>query len=156
VDQGAPSQPLTGTARGAPQRASQGRAALNGLAPHVAAVEAARERLGEDLDQLTYEVRAQVDQTMQKTLWKALATGAAIVAGIAIRKLLEAGWQKARHTDPPANPAAPGTTWGEALGWTVASGIGVGLARLIAQRGAAAGWRKATGALPPGLEDVVP
>ena len=82
------------------------------------------------------------------------ATAAAVFAGIAVRKLLTAGWTKARKSAPPANPAAPETTWPEALAWTAATGIAVGIARLVATRGAAAGWRKATGVLPPGLQDV--
>ena len=41
----------------------------NGLTPHVAAVEAARDRLGRDLDILNTEVRAQMGQTAEKTAW---------------------------------------------------------------------------------------
>ena len=63
-------------------------------------------------------------------------------------------WTKARKTTPPTNPAARDTQWSEALAWTIATSIGVGIARLVATRGAAAGWEKATGALPPGLEEV--
>ncbi len=140
---------MRGTARPA-------RPELDGLSPHVAAVEAARARLGRDLDQLSTEFRAQMGHTMEKTLWKLAAAGAAVISGILVRKALITGWRQARHSDPPANPAAPGTQWGEALAWTVASGVAVGLARLLAQRGAAAGWRRATGALPPGLEEVAP
>jgi len=127
---------------------------LNGLAGHVAAVKAARVKLGEDLDRLGVEARAQMGQTMERTAWKVGATAAAVFAGIAVRKLLTAGWTKARRSAPPANPAAPETTWPEALAWTAATGIAVGIARLVATRGAAAGWRKATGVLPPGLQDV--
>lgn len=126
----------------------------NGLTPHVMAVEAARERLGRDLETLNTEVRAQMGQTAEKTAWKFAATGAAIVSGIVARKVIISAWTKAKKTNPPTNPAARDTQWGEALAWTVATSIGVGIARLVATRGAAAGWEKATGALPPGLEDV--
>ena len=131
-----------------------GRPDYNGLTPHVAAVEAARERLGRDLDTLNTEVRAQMGQTAEKTAWKVAATGAAIVSGVLARKLLITAWTKTRKTNPPTNPAARGTQWPEAIAWTVATSIGVGIARLVATRGAAAGWEKATGALPPGLEEV--
>ncbi|MGH3666203.1 MAG: DUF4235 domain-containing protein [Egibacteraceae bacterium] len=131
-------------------------AASNGLAEHAAAAQAARDSLGRNLETLTTEVRAQMGKTMEETTWKVAATGAGIVAGMVARKVLMAGWRKARHTDPPTNPAARETEWKEALAWTVATGIGVAIARLVAQRGAAAGWEKFTGALPPGLQEVSP
>jgi hypothetical protein len=131
------------------------RAALNGLVDHVAAVEAARARLGEDLDKLTLEVRAQMSRRMEETAWKVIGTGGAILAGILARKALITIWTKStRMPNPPTNPASHTTSWGEALAWTVASGVVVAVARLLAERGAAAGWQKAMGALPPGLEEV--
>ena len=57
-------------------------------------------------------------------------------------------------TTPPANPAAPGTSWPEALGYAVASGAAMGLARMLATRKAAGYYRKSTGHLPPGMEEV--
>ncbi|CAN5891809.1 MAG: DUF4235 domain-containing protein [Actinomycetota bacterium] len=132
------------------------RADRNGLAPHVAAVEAARARLGRDLDTLDTEVRAQMGHTAEKTAWKVLGTGGAIIAGIMTRKVLMATWRKTKHSDPPTNPADRETDWVEALTWTVATSIAVGIARLIATRGAAGAWEKFTGALPPGLQDVSP
>ena len=33
------------------------------------------------------------------------------------KKALVAGWRATKLDDPPANPAAPGTTWGEGLAW---------------------------------------
>lgn len=128
----------------------------NGLSPQVAAVEAARDKLGRDLDTLTTEVRAQMGQTAQRTAWKIAATGAGVIAGVLARKAIIAGWKAAKHTDPPTNPAARETQWTEALLWTMATGIGVGVARLVATRGVAAGWVKATGKLPPGLQEVSP
>ncbi|MBA2529179.1 MAG: DUF4235 domain-containing protein [Euzebyales bacterium] len=93
--------------------------------------------------------------TMEKTLWKVAATSSAVLAGIAMRKALTAGWRKAkRGTDPPVNPADRQTDWMEALAWAAATGVGVGIARLMATRGVAAGWEKYTGGLPPGLQDV--
>ena len=135
-------------------RATASAADLNGLRPYVAAVESARSRLGSDLDLLTTEVRAQMGQTAEKTAWKVGGTLTAVAAGYAARKLMMAGWRAAKHNDPPSNPASRTTTWGEALSWAVASGVGMAVARLIAMRGAAAGWEKFRGALPPGLEDV--
>lgn len=133
-------------------RASGSGAAGNGIADRIAAVEAARTRLGQDIDRLTVETRAQMGQTMEKIAWRTAATGSAIAATVLTRRLMVVAWQKARSTDPPMNPAAPTTQWGEALAWTAVVGVSVGLARLLAQRGAAAGWQKATGMVPPGIE----
>ena len=86
--------------------------------------------------------------------WKIMALGFAVPTGIAVRKALETTWRKAKHDDPPKNPAAPGTEWSEALMWAAASGIAVATARLVAARGAAATWKSLTGKLPPGVEDA--
>ena len=86
--------------------------------------------------------------------WKIVALSFAVPTGIAVRKALEAGWRKARHDDPPRNPAAPGTQWSEALAWAAVSGVAVAAARMVAARGAAATWKSLTGKLPPGVEDV--
>jgi hypothetical protein len=43
---------------------------------------------------------------------------------------------------------------GEAVMWAVASGVAVGLARMLAGRKAADYYRRSTGHLPPNLEDV--
>jgi len=90
------------------------------------------------------------------TAWKVVGAVSGMAAAKSARKALVAGWRKTVGDDPPTNPASPATTWGEALAWAAASGIAIGVARLIAQRGAAATWRKATGSYPPGLEDVSP
>lgn len=152
MDEVTPTKPVT-TPR--PATGAKNRPEYNGLAPHVTAVEAAREKLGRDLDLLNTEVRAQMGQTAEKTAWKVAATGSAILAGIAIRKLLMAGWKKSHHgANPPTNPADRQTQWTEALLWSAATGVGVGVARMIAARGVAGAWEKFTGALPPGLEEV--
>ena len=129
----APGQPI-----GTRTPPAQAAGAHNGLAEHVAAVQEARLRLGRDLDRLTVEARAQMGQTMEKIAWKLAAAGAGVAAGLAVRK---------------AMAAAPGTSWAPALAWTLAMAAGMGAAKLVAIRGVAAGWQKATGTLPPGLEE---
>lgn len=84
--------------------------------------------------------------------WKALAAGTGVAAAALTRSVLTRGWRALRHGDPPANPASPRTTWPEALTWAASTGVALGVARLVAQRGAAEGWRRTTGALPPGLD----
>ena len=148
MDQVASTQPVGAS----PPRPASG----DGIADPGAARDAARDALARDLEQLTVEVKTQMGQTVDNTVWKVGGTLAAVIAGILTRKGLTAIWKAARKSDPPSNPANPSTQWAEALAWTAASGVAVGIARLLASRGAAEGWRRYTGALPPGLEEVTP
>ena len=93
---------------------------------------------------------------LSKVAWKVTATASALVAARLTAMAVTGGWKKVKRSDPPANPASPSTTWGEAIGWATASGVAIALARLAARRGAAGAWKKATGHLPPGLEEAVP
>jgi hypothetical protein len=145
VDQGARDKPMSTATT-----ATDG--SLNGLTQHVREVEAARMRLGHDLERLNHEVRAQMGQTVEKLAWKALVVGSALSAGLGTVKAMTAGWKAVKKSDPPTNPAHPATGWGEAVAWTAATGVALAVAKLVAARGAAAGWQKATGHLPPGLE----
>ena len=138
--------------QGAPERAGRPMSDVDGrYSPEVQAVREARERLGRDLDQLNVEVRAQMGETAEKLSWQVLATAAAVGAAIVVRKVLKATWSSFRPEDPPENPADPDVDWGEAIAWTAATGLVVGIARMIAGRGAAGVWAKATGTRPPGL-----
>lgn len=115
-----------------------------------AAVVAARERLGADLERLDGEVRSQVAGGVQQIVWKIGAAGLGFGAALVARKALEAAWKGATKSDPPDDPGDSTASWGAALAWTVATAIGVGLAQLVASRGADAGWRKLAGGPPPG------
>ncbi|MEX2290184.1 MAG: DUF4235 domain-containing protein [Mycobacteriales bacterium] len=79
-----------------------------------------------------------------------IATG--LVARKVSDKLISTVWHRTRHTDPPSSPAAPGTPWAEAVSWAAASGIALGVARLLATRGTATAKMKLTGKAPQGLE----
>jgi Protein of unknown function (DUF4235) len=126
----------------------------DGLADRVTAVRTAREQLGRDLDQLDAEVRAQMSQTAERAAWKLLGTGLAIITGLVVRKILIAVWRRATRHEPPTNPAAADTTWGEAVAWALASGAAIGVGRLVGTRGATAGWQRVVGAPPPGMSDI--
>ncbi len=88
-----------------------------------------------------------------------MAVGSKLIGigtGLAVRKLSEKGlnkvWLKTKHSEPPADPASPGTPWAEALSYAVASGVAIGVARLVATRGAATAKMKLTGKAPEGME----
>ena len=87
-------------------------------------------------------------------VWSAYALGATLVAGLAARKAMTTSWKIATGKNPPANPAHPDVSIGEAVAWASVSGVAVGLARMFASRKAATYYRKSTGHLPPNLEDV--
>ena len=89
-------------------------------------------------------------------MWKVVGIASGVAAGMGTRKVLRAGWRRTKGGDPPTNPAAPSTTWSEALGWAVASGVALAVAKLVAQRGAAEAWKAATGSYPKELEEVSP
>jgi hypothetical protein len=86
--------------------------------------------------------------------WKGLAMGAATAAGILTNRLRRLAWIRTKKTEPPANPAARSTTWPDALAWAAASGVALGVAKLVAQRGAAAAWKAKTGGYPKALSEA--
>ena len=123
------------------------------VADQVRTVEAARDKLVTDIEMLDTEVRLEVLYRMETFAWKAVAGISAAVAGIAATKLLGTAWAKLiPDSDPPNNPADPETGTGDAVLWTALTGVGVGVATVLAQRGAAQGWKKATGRIPPAFE----
>ena len=83
-----------------------------------------------------------------------------IVTGVVTRKIsmkaLDQVWRKAKKTEPPADPASPGTPWAEALTWAAASGVAVGVSRLVATKAAATAKMKLTGKVPEGMEGPGP
>ena len=83
-----------------------------------------------------------------------------IATGIVVRKVsmqvLDKVWRKTKHTEPPADPASPGTPWMEALLWAAASGIAVGVGRLVTTKGVATAKQKLTGKAPKGMEGPAP
>lgn len=83
--------------------------------------------------------------------WNGAVTAAAIAGGVLAKKVATAGWEQTTGDRPPANPAAPDTDWGEALKWAAILGVSMGLARVVARRGAAAAWKAVEGDYPAAL-----
>lgn len=82
--------------------------------------------------------------------FKVLASGAAIAAGLAVRQGLEKGWERVSGRKPPRNPGSPLTDWREAMIWAAATGIAVGVGRVLGRRLLTTGWRRFRGRLPVG------
>jgi hypothetical protein len=94
-------------------------------------------------------------ESRQVIAWKIISTGVGVLSGILVRQTIGLVWKAATkgREEPPLNPADRRISWSEGLQWAVASGIGVGVARLVSDRLAARGWEAATGHPPPGIED---
>lgn len=123
-------------------------------APQQAAVRQARDRLVQDLETLDSEVRLEVAYRMEKLAWKLIAGIAGAVAAFLVAKVLNTAWSKTRPSPPPTNPADPETGWTDALLWAAATGVGLGIGKMIAERGTAIGWKKATGRVAPPFEKL--
>ena len=87
-------------------------------------------------------------------VWSVMGLAATMGATVAARKALTTTWKIATGKKPPVNPAHPDVSMNEAVAWAAASGLAVGLARMIASRKAADYYRRSTGHLPPNLADV--
>jgi Protein of unknown function (DUF4235) len=81
----------------------------------------------------------------ERVQWKIVGGLSAALATVATRRLLTAVWHAAGWQPEEAEWG----TWGQALAWGVAVGAGMGAARVVAQRAAAAGFQRVTGASPP-------
>jgi hypothetical protein len=92
---------------------------------------------------------ANIRDGMDRRIWQGVAAVTGMVAAAAVRRAAVATWKTTKHEDPPENPAARDVGWRDALTWAAAIGVGAGVARVVAQRGAAAAWERATGDPPP-------
>ena len=86
---------------------------------------------------------------VQKYGWKAVALGTGALTGFATQRAIELIWTALRKSTPPKLAADRSSPWPEAVSWAVATGIGVGVARLLAVRTAAVLWEAAVHAPPP-------
>ena len=71
------------------------------------------------------------------TTYKLVTAGAAFAAGYLVKAGLTMAWRAYTKNDPPQNPEAEDVNWSEALMWTVASSVAMGVAGLVARKGAA-------------------
>jgi hypothetical protein len=77
--------------------------------------------------------------------WQGVAIVSGTLAATAVRRVAVTTWRTTKHEDPPENPVARDVSWPDALVWTIAVAVGAAVARLVAQRGAAVVWERATG-----------
>jgi len=89
-----------------------------------------------------------VAQNKKTVGWKGLSFGLGALAGLITQRLLELVWRQLRDASPPV-PANRRSPWPDALGWAVATGVGIGVSRLLAIRTAAVMWEAAVHEVPP-------
>ncbi len=88
-------------------------------------------------------------QARRRAAWGLVAAGAAYVASRGTEVLLDRGLEKAGGRKAPRDPLARGTSWPAVIGWAAATAAVVGVSQVLAQRSAAAGWRRVVGSNPP-------
>ena len=81
--------------------------------------------------------------------WKVITLGSGAVSGLIAQRVLEKAWMGVRGSTPPPVPADRTATWTDALSWAIATGVGAGVARLVAIRTAARMWQATTHEVPP-------
>jgi hypothetical protein len=83
--------------------------------------------------------------------WKVVSMGAGVGAGFVTRRIVQALWGRFGDDSggAPPTPTDRRVPWVQAVQWTVVTSVAVGVARLVSQRVAAAGWQAATGEPPP-------
>ena len=92
-----------------------------------------------------------MESLSEEQRWMLASAGSAIVAAVITRAAARTSWKSLSHERPPRNPAAPETSWPQALAWAVGTGMIVGIARVLGARAATGGWRKLTGHTPRAL-----
>lgn len=84
--------------------------------------------------------------------WNVLEIGAAAIAGVMIRGVVKGGWHLIHKEAPPQNPASNSVSWRDAILWSMALGMAVGLSRMVTRKGMAVLWEKEEGEKPKQLK----
>lgn len=103
------------------------------------------------MDQIEEHLPGSSGESMtEEAMWRGLTLGAGVLSALVARRAVAAVWTRLKGSDRPIDPSDRSTDWSTALQWAIASGIGVGVARVAGQRAAARVWETATGSTPPG------
>lgn len=70
----------------------------------------------------------------EEHLYALTTLAAAAVAEIATRQLIHGGWRLAHGVRPPDNPAARDVSWRDALVFSAATGLLIGVSRVVGKR----------------------
>lgn len=89
----------------------------------------------------------------QRLVWMIYAGVVGAVATIVSQKAVRGAWRVATGDEPP-DPNDPATPLNEALIWSLAGGIGIGISQMMINRFTAARWEKAMGTPAPSKSTV--
>jgi len=78
----------------------------------------------------------------KEKLQDTIVAGATMLSAFLTRKLIEKVWVKVTDEEPPTDPADTSITWKDALAWTVATGVLVGIANVVVSRSVTQGADK--------------
>ncbi|MAR71928.1 MAG: hypothetical protein CME78_06825 [Halomonas sp.] len=67
----------------------------------------------------------------EETLWSIVGSAAAVGASVMSRKAAKRAYQKVSDKEPPENPDRDDVEWREAILWGAATGVMVGVARVV-------------------------
>ena len=81
--------------------------------------------------------------------WQVLSAAAGAGAALLVRQAGTSAWRHWRKEEPPVHPGDRDVSWPDALIWAVSAAVGAAVARVVAERAAAAAWTVATGDAPP-------
>lgn len=70
----------------------------------------------------------------QETLWSLVGSAAAVAASMMARRTADKAYWHEVGEAPPANPDEPDVGWRQALLWGAATGVLVGVARVVGRR----------------------
>lgn len=90
-----------------------------------------------------------VNQKETQMVWSAVSAGATSISVVVAQRVVTAIWRRVSGRPPPEGPGDQKVTWGAALTWAVALGIGIAVARLIAIRLSEDVWEATTHEEPP-------
>jgi len=77
-----------------------------------------------------------MSQATEKLLLKIVGGVAVGAVTIITKKVLDGSWKAATGNQPPTHAEDPDLTWREAIAWALLSGAVIGVAQLVAARGA--------------------
>ena len=84
-----------------------------------------------------------------KATWALVGAGSAMLAGRLVDQALGHSYRAFYSDDPPEDVEIRDFSWLKAMAWTAGTAAVVSMAQMAAKRGAAIGWKKTTGKLPP-------
>jgi uncharacterized protein DUF4235 len=87
----------------------------------------------------------------RERIWNVESTVASVVGSVIAQKLVRAAYAAIRKRNPRSvfDPDSAQFSWSTFVLWSVAGGIGLGIAKLVSNRVATVGWKIATGSHPP-------